>query len=60
MGYSICLFAIFGNFNGFPSKGFPIDEENRLALDRVKSISSLSADWAVKGLVGSLRSTTRQ
>ena len=36
--------------NPFPSKGFPIDEWNRLALDRVKSISALSAHSAVKGL----------
>ena len=27
-------------FNPFTPKGFPIDEYNRLALDRVKSISS--------------------
>ena len=31
-------------------KGFPVDEQNRLALDRVKSISALSAHSAVKGL----------
>ena len=37
-------------FNPFPAKGFPIDEYNRLALDRVKSISALSAHSAVKGL----------
>ena len=36
--------------NPFPSKGFPFDEQNRLALDRVKSISALSAHSAVKGL----------
>jgi len=29
---------------------FPIDELNRLALDRVKSISALSTHSAVKGL----------
>ena len=29
--------------NPFPAKGFPIDELNRLALDRVKSIGALSA-----------------
>ena len=34
------------NINPFPSKG----EKNRLALDRVKSISALSAHSAVKGL----------
>ena len=34
----------------FTAKGFPIDEFNRLALDRVKSISALSAHSAVKGL----------
>ena len=38
--------------NPFPSKDFPIDELNRLALDRVKSISALSAHPAVKGLMG--------
>ena len=38
--------------NPFPAKGFPINEQNRLALDRVKSISALSADSAVKGLIG--------
>ena len=31
------------NINPFPSKGFPIDEQNRLALDRVKSI----VPWAL-------------
>ena len=36
--------------NSFPAKGFPIDELNRLALDRVKSISALSAHSAVKGI----------
>ena len=36
--------------NPFPSKGFPIVEPNRLALDRVKPISALSAHSAVKGL----------
>ena len=36
--------------NPFPAKGFPNDEENRLALDRVKSIRALSAHSAVKGL----------
>ena len=35
--------------NPFPAKGFPIDESNRLALDRVKSVSALSAHSAVKG-----------
>ena len=37
-------------FNPFPSKGFPIDEQNRLALDREKSISALAAHSAVKEL----------
>ena len=37
-------------FKPFPSKDFPIDEYNRLALDRVKSISAVSAHSAVKGL----------
>ena len=41
-----------GTYNPFPSKGFPIDEQNRLALDRVKSISALSAHLALKGLMG--------
>ena len=36
--------------NPFPSKGFSIGEQNRLALDRVKSISALSAHSAAKGL----------
>ena len=40
----------FAFLNPFPSKGFPIAEQNRLALDRVKSISALSAHLAVKGL----------
>ena len=34
--------------NPFTAKGFPIDEYNRLALDRVKSVSSLRAPTAVK------------
>ena len=38
--------------NPFPSKGFPIDEYNRLALNRVNSVSALSAQSAVKGLIG--------
>ena len=41
---------IFDVVNPFPSEGFPIDEYNRLALDRVKSISALSTHSAVKGL----------
>ena len=40
--------------NPFPSKGFPIDEQNRLALARVKSISAQSAHSAVKGLTPAL------
>ena len=36
--------------NPFPANGFPIDKLNRLALDRVKSISALSTCSAVKGL----------
>ena len=36
--------------NPFPSEGFPIDEKNRLALDRVKCRSALRAQSAVKGL----------
>ena len=35
-------FVLSTTVNPFPPKGFPIDEENRLALDRVKSIS---ANW---------------
>ena len=42
--------TLSGCINPFPSKEFPIDEQNRLALDRVKSISALSAHSAVKGL----------
>ena len=40
-------------FNPFPTKGFPIDEYIRLAfkLDRVKSISALSAHSAGKALL---------
>ena len=46
-----CLTSIYiYDVNPFPSKGFPIDELNRLALDRVKSISALSTHLAVKGL----------
>ena len=44
------LTRFLGVVNPFLSKGFPIDEQNRLALDRVKSISALSAHSAVKGL----------
>ena len=36
--------------NLLPSKAFPIDDY-RLALDRVKSISALSAHSTVKGLI---------
>ena len=32
---------VFDVVNPFTAKGFPIDEENRLALDKVKSISAL-------------------
>ena len=38
------------SFNPFPAKGFPIDESNRLALDRVKSISVMRVPSAVKAL----------
>ena len=41
---------VFDAVNLFPSKGFPIDEYNSLALDRVKSMSALSTRLAVKGL----------
>ena len=37
-------------FNPFTAKGFPIDEYNRLALDRVKSVSFMRAPTAVKVL----------
>ena len=38
------------SLNLFTPKGFPIDELNHLALDRVKSISALWAPTGVKGL----------
>ena len=38
------------DINPFPAKGFTIDEQNRLALNRVKSVSALSTHTAVKGL----------
>ena len=39
---SICKkFAVFSMVNPFTPKGFPIDKKNRLALDRVKSISAI-------------------
>ena len=38
--------------NPFTAKGFPVDEENRLALDRVKYISVMRAPSAVKALMG--------
>ena len=38
--------------NPFSAKGFPIDEKNRLALDRVKSVST---SLALKGLIHVLR-----
>ena len=37
------------NVNPFPSEGFPIDESNRLALDRVKSVSALTIIWQLRG-----------
>ena len=45
----------FDIVNPFLSKGFPINEQNRLRLDRVKSISALSAHSAVKRLMGTSR-----
>ena len=44
--------SVFDVVNPFPSKRSSIDELelDRLALDRVKSISALSAHSAVKGL----------
>ena len=47
-------FRVILFFNPFPSKGFPIDESNRLALERIESISALSAHSAVKGLIGTV------
>ena len=44
---------VFDVVNPFPSKRFPIDELNRLALDRVKSISALSTHSDGKGLTPS-------
>ena len=38
--------------NPFTAKGFPVDEENRPALDRVKYISVMRAPSAVKALMG--------
>ena len=35
--------------NPLSPKGFPIDEENRLALDRVKSISAIWHSYSLKG-----------
>ena len=40
--------------NPFTAEGYPTDEENRLALDRVKSISILRVPTAVKALMGTL------
>ena len=37
--------------NPFMSEGFPIDEYNRLALDRVQSISVMSVPTDLKGLI---------
>ena len=42
---------VFDVVNPFTAKGFPIDELNRLALDRVQSISVMRAPTAVKALV---------
>ena len=41
----------YGLYIPFHSKGFPIDEYNRLALDRVKPITAPSAYSAVKGIL---------
>ena len=41
----------FDVVNPFTAKGFPIDELNRLALDRVKSIPALRAPTAAKALI---------
>jgi len=47
----MCLIWPSHWINPFTAKGFPIDEYNRLALDRVKSISVMSAPTDLKGLV---------
>ena len=44
----------------FTPKGFPIDELNHLALDRVKSISALWAPTGVKGLTNTNISPLRK
>ena len=41
----------FDVVNPFTAKGFPIDELNRLVLDRVKSITALCARTAAKALI---------
>ena len=41
----------FSFFHPFNAKGFPIDEKNSLALDRVKSVSVMSAPTAVKASI---------
>ena len=38
--YSLCEYQVVLSVNPFLPKGFPIDEWNRLALDRVKFISA--------------------
>jgi len=45
------LNGVFGVVNRSVSKGFPIDEKNRLTLDRVRSISVMSALTDTEGLI---------
>ena len=45
----ICI-TVEKRLNPFPSRRFPIDEKNRLELDRVKSISALGTHSNGKGL----------
>ena len=55
--YILKLFAKFQStlFNPLTAKGFPIDKLNRLALDRVKSISAMGAPAAVKVFVCNIK-----
>ena len=43
-------FGVFDVVNPLTTKGFPIDELNRLALDKVKSMSIIRAPTAGKAL----------
>ena len=56
MGRSNKVFLHFISFrisyiNPFSAKGFPFDEQNRLALDRVKSVSTSLALKGLRGIV---------